>query len=317
MKYLDALQNKVESETSYTAKRNKPKYNYFSHTLKPDEKEGKKIIRVLPNLQNPTEESFLETKHFHEIKVDGKWTKIWCNEKNDGEHCPICEAHKSLRNDPNPDVAKLALSYGPRLFYIARIIDRDNESKGIQYWRFRHNSDNSGIMDSLYSTIKDAAEETGSDPLDSKTGRDIIISLGKSSKGYTNIKNMRYSDAKPVMEDMERFKKLYVEHRDLTGGDVYAKRSDDFLSVIGEFKTPVWDKEKKCYVAKEDIEESDETSFGGSVSTNTMSNESTSTSFGSNINYDTTENRTSVNTQDISSESFSSSNEEESEELPF
>jgi hypothetical protein len=152
----------------------------------------------------------------------------------------------------------LASQYRSRKFYIVKVIDRDNESDGVKFWRFKHNYKNEGILDKIIPIFRSKGDVT-----DTQKGRDIILELTKSKTPsgnyYTVIQTVMYDDPSPLHEDKE-ISKSWIEDK-LTWEDVYSKKPVEYLEAIARGETPKWDSEKNGYVYS-NSEESENT-FGG------------------------------------------------------
>jgi hypothetical protein len=132
MSVLDAIKSQYEknksSETSNTSYE-KDFSKYFNVRLDKDINEGELNIRIMPPAKG--QDSPFEEGHWHSMKVGDKYMKLYCREKNDGEPCPICQTAKDLRASGSDEDKKLAKQYDPKKFYLARVIDRDNEDDGV------------------------------------------------------------------------------------------------------------------------------------------------------------------------------------------
>ena len=61
------------------------------------------------------------------------------------------------------------------MFYIVKVIDRDNEQDGVKFWRFKHNYKQEGVLDKILPIWKAKGDVT-----DAEKGRDLIIELTKA-----------------------------------------------------------------------------------------------------------------------------------------
>jgi hypothetical protein len=232
---------------------------YFAAILKDNEKQGQKRLRILP-----TEDGSSPFKEvwFHEMLVDGKYVKLFDPGKNDNERSPLNEVYEELMIEGDKDLAK---DYKARLFYIVKVIDRDNEQDGPKFWRFKHNYKNEGIIDKIIPIYRNKGEID-----DAEKGRDLILELTKAKtpkgKEYTVIQTIMYDDPSPLHEDAET-KDSWV--KDPTKwSDVYAKKPVEYLEAIARGETPKWDTDQGKYVYGDSTQAVE--SFGGSKQVETV-----------------------------------------------
>jgi len=231
---------------------------YFAALLKDNEKQGQRTIRILPTTDGSS--PFKEV-WFHEISVDGKWQKFYDPGKNDNERSPLTEVYEELMSTGRESDKQLATQYKARKFYIVKVIDRDNESDGVKFWRFKHNYKQEGILDKIIPIWKAKGDVTDPD-----NGRDLILELtkAKTPKGatYTVIQTVMYDDPTPTHGNKETMDSWVNDS--LTWEDVYSKKPVEYLEAIARGETPRWSSEKGGFVYSNDSEE--EMSMGGSKS---------------------------------------------------
>ena len=229
---------------------------YFTTYLPKGTKSGQKVIRILPT---PDGSSPFKEVWYHEVQIDGKWTKLYDPGKNDGERSPLTEVYEELMSTGKDSDKELARQYRPRKFYIVKVIDRENEEHGPKFWRFKDNYKQEGILDKIIPIWKQKGDVT-----DANEGRDLIVDLSKSKTPsgieYTVVKTIMYDDPAPIHSDKSQMKE-WVED-ELTWKDVYAQKPVEYLEAIARGETPVWDTELKKYVYGDDTE----VTLGGSVS---------------------------------------------------
>jgi hypothetical protein len=262
---LDAVlaqyENSKQGSSSSTSKMSSDERmkKYFAAILKDSEKQGQKRLRILPT--NDGSSPFKEV-WFHEIKVDGKWVKLYDPGKNDNERSPLNEVHDDLMSTGKDSDKEIAKQYKARKFYIVKVIDRDNEQDGVKFWRFKHNYKQEGILDKIIPIWKAKGDVTDADK-----GRDLILELTKAKTNtgsvYTVIQTVMYDDPAPLHEDAETMTEWVND--ELTWEDVYSKKPVEYLEAISRGETPRWDSDKGGYVYAND--EVAETSIGGSKST--------------------------------------------------
>ena len=260
---LDAVLAQYEKNTSKNSGGNQSMSQedrlkrYFTTYLPKGTKSGQKRVRILPTSDGSS--PFKEV-WYHEVQIDGKWTKLYDPGKNDGERSPLTEVYEELMSTGKESDKDLARQYRPRKFYIVKLIDRENEDHGPKFWRFKDNYKQEGILDKIIPIWKAKGDVT-----DANEGRDLIIELAKAKtpKGieYTVVQTFMYDDPCTIHEDAGQMKE-WVED-ELTWQDVYAQKPVEYLEAIARGETPVWDSELKKYVYGEESE----MSIGGSSST--------------------------------------------------
>ena len=229
---------------------------YFSAVLQKNEKSAQRRIRILPTKDGSS--PFVEV-WYHEIQVNGQWVKLYDPEKNDNERSPLTEVYNELIATGKKEDKDLAGQYRSRLFYIVKVIDRDNEQDGVKFWRFKHNYKQEGIFDKIIPIYK-----AKGDVADPDKGRDLILELtkAKTPKGafYTVIQTVMYDDPTPVHED-EDVMADWVGN-ELTWEDVYSKKPTEYLEAIARGEVPKWDTDAGKYVYGDSSQE--EMTIGGS-----------------------------------------------------
>jgi hypothetical protein len=238
--YEQAKQGGSSNTSKFTQEERMKKY--FAAILKDTEKQGQRRLRILPT---PDGSSPFKEVWYHEIQVDGKFQKFYDPGKNDNERSPLNEVYEELRSTGKDSDKELAKQYLSRKFYIVKVIDRDNESDGVKFWRFKHNYKNEGILDKIIPIWRAKGDITDPD-----NGRDIILELtkAKTPKGatYTVIQTVMYDDPAPVHENKESANTWIKD--ELTWEDVYSKKPEEYLEAIARGETPRWDSDKGGYV---------------------------------------------------------------------
>ena len=248
---LDAVLAQYEKNTQNTGGGNKMSQEdrlkrYFTTYLPKGTKSGQKRVRILPTSDGSS--PFKEV-WYHEVQVDGKWTKLYDPGKNDGERSPLTEVYEELMSTGKESDKKLAMQYRPRKFYIVKLIDRENEDHGPKFWRFKDNYKQEGILDKIIPIWRAKGDIT-----DPQEGRDLIIELAKAKtpKGieYTVVQTVMYDDPCPVHEEKELMDEWLTD--ELTWNDVYAKKPVEYLEAVAQGEVPVWDSELKKFVYGEE-----------------------------------------------------------------
>ena len=230
---------------------------YFTLLLSDKENSGQRRIRILPTTDGS---SVFKEAWFHELQVGGFYQKIYDPAGNDNEASPLNDVYNALKATKRKDDYELAKDYKAKLFYVVKVIDRDNEQDGPKYWRFKHNYKKDGILDKIIPIIR-----TKGDITDIDTGRDLIIDLTKSKspkgKDYTSVSTIMYDDPTPLSQDAELAKKWINDES--TWKDVYSRKPLEYLEAISRGESPRWDDTQGKYIYLNSTNE--ETSFGGSV----------------------------------------------------
>ena len=256
---LDAILSQYE-KNSEKGGGNKPKVSneerlkkYFTEKLKQGQKTAEKTFRILPST-DPTKSPFVET-YYHEMNVNGKYEKIHCTKLNDGEPCKICEAREALYEDGSKKAKAMASSYTARKYYVVKGIDRDNEDHGVKFWRFKHKYTGDGVMDKLIPILKKRGNI-----MDPREGRDIVITTNRNDKGWSVVTNIMAEDPSVLTDPKSPEAKEWMTNEE-TWRDVYSVKPVEFVNIVAEQKTPVWDSELKKFVAEEDKEEKETASL--------------------------------------------------------
>ena len=256
---LDAILSQYE-KNSEKGGGNKPKISneerlkkYFTEKLRQGQKTAEKTFRILPST-DPTKSPFVET-YYHEMNVNGKYEKIHCTKLNDGEPCKICEAREALYEDGSKKAKAMASSYTARKYYVVKGIDRDNEDHGVKFWRFKHKYTGDGVMDKLIPILKKRGNI-----MDPREGRDITITTNRNDKGCSVVTNIMSEDPSVLTDPKSTEAKDWMSNEE-TWRDVYSVKPVEFVNIVAEQKTPVWDSELKKFVAEEDKEEKETASL--------------------------------------------------------
>lgn len=240
---LDAMLDQYESNKSSDSDFDKVDLTkYFTDKLQQGQKNDERTIRILPSKDGG---SPFQVAWWHSLQVDGKWVKIYCNEQNDETRCPLCEVEDALKATGDEGDKKLAKTYKPSKFYIAKVIDRSKEEEGVKFYRFKHNWSNDGVFDKLAPILRKRGDIT-----DPRNGRDVTLSLGRDQNNFTKIVSIQAEDPSMLTEDPDQANLWYNDES--TWRDVYKPKDMKYMEIIANQQKPVWDKANKCYVAEEE-----------------------------------------------------------------
>jgi hypothetical protein len=215
---------------------------YFACILGENETQGQRKVRILPTKDGSS--PFKEV-WYHEIQVDGKWTKLYDPAKNDNERSPLTEVYEELMATGKESDKELAKQYKSRKFYIVKVIDRDKEHEGVKFWRFKDNYKKEGVLDKIIPIWRAKGDIT-----DANKGRDLIIQLSKSKtnagKPYTTIQTVMHDDPSALSSDNDIMKSWLED--DLEWSDVYTKKPVEYLEAISRGEVPKWNPETQKWV---------------------------------------------------------------------
>ena len=177
-----------------------------------------------------------------------------CNKKNE----IFAEANAVTDANEKKAICKQAYGYDTKTSYIVRCIERGHEDEGIKFWRFNKHDDGSGPFD----TIKELwvnYHNAGINIFDYKNGFDLIITLTKSpnkknpsAPDKTAIKIMTDVMPKPLGTD-EQIEAWMNDTKDWR--DMYRAKSYDYLAIIANDQTPVYNQDLNKWVPWVDEDE--------------------------------------------------------------
>jgi len=207
---------------------------YFTTVLPKGSKGEERRIRILPTKDGGS--PFVEG-YFHEVQVGGKWVKLF-DPAQENKRSPLNEVKDALMATGVEADRELARNYRSRKFYIVKVIDRDHESDGVKFWRFKHNAKGDGVIDKIFPIFRNKGDIT-----DPEKGIDLILtlSLSKSGQGkeYTVINSVLNDDSSPLHTDAD-VAKTWLDDT-LTWSDVYSKKGEDYLELVAKGEEPRWD----------------------------------------------------------------------------
>lgn len=241
---LDSIREQYEKNKSgQTSFDNTPDFSkYFATRLEDGDDSGEQTIRLMPTEAGA---SPFEEGHWHSIQVGGKWRKLYCAKHNDGEDCPLCEIEEELKATGSEEDKKISKQFKAKKFYIVKLIDRDNESDGVKFWRFPHNWKGDGAIDKMIPIFTKKGDVTLP-----REGRDLVIILGRDDKKYTKITSIMAEDVSLLTDDATKAKAWLSDKT--TWRDIYKAQPTEYLQIIANGDTPVYDKGLQKFVAKGD-----------------------------------------------------------------
>lgn len=243
MSDFEEVLNQYEKNKSKFPSNEERNKKYFVTILPKGSPGVQRRIRILPTKDGTS--PFKEV-YFHEFPVDGKWLKLW-DPKNENKRSPLNEIKEKLEKSATEAERDLAKNYRSRKFYVVKIIDRDHEQDGPKFWRFKNNAKGDGIFDKIVPIIRSKGNI-----MDPQTGRDLIVTynLTKSNNGkeYTAVTSVIQDDPSPLHVD-EATSMAWLNDP-LEWDQVYSKKGEDYLDLIVDGKTPVWDKATSKWVEK-------------------------------------------------------------------
>ena len=221
---------------------------YFTTVLPKGSKGEERRIRILPTKDGSS--PFVEVK-FHEVQVDGKWVKLY-DPAQEGKRSPLNEVCEGLMMSGVDSDKELARNYRSRKFYIVKVIDRDHESDGVKFWRFKHNHKGDGVIDKIFPIFRNKGDVTNPE-----NGRDLILSLTLTKAGtgkeYTVINSVLNDDPSVLHTDAD-VAKTWLDD-ELTWSDVYARKGEDYLEMVARGEVPRWDTASSKWVSNLTTEE--------------------------------------------------------------
>ena len=255
MSTFDAVLAQYEKNKNATGGNNDNKISsedrlkrYFTTVLQKGSKGEERRIRILPTKDGSS--PFVEVK-FHEVQVDGKWVKLY-DPAQEGKRSPLNEVCEGLMMSGVDSDKELARNYRSRKFYIVKVIDRDHESDGVKFWRFKHNHKGDGVIDKIFPIFRNKGDVTNPE-----NGRDLILSLTLTKAGtgkeYTVINSVLNDDPSALHTDAD-VAKTWLDD-ELTWSDVYSRKSEDYLEMVARGEVPRWDTASSKWVSNLTTEE--------------------------------------------------------------
>lgn len=271
-------EEKVAKQASNTKFEFDPK-RYFDSKIEGDKvMERETVIRFLPFF--PNEGKLFQRLKMHSIRVPADISKYGvksyiCLENNPtlvnaeqyGTECPICQLIRNAKDAERKATTKeereaynsVAWKNRASDYFMCRIIERGHEEDGPKFWKFPASSKGDGIYDKIMQLYrkrnKESIEATGEpyNIFDLYDGKDITVTIKKNEKGIHSYLFVDSGFKSPLSKDEKKIEKWVFDPMVWT--QAYTIKSADYLSILLEGKTPVWDKDDSKWVSKEGDEE--------------------------------------------------------------
>lgn len=216
-----------------------------------------------------------EVAHFHEVKLFGKYKKLYCPKHNDGKPCPMCEESDRIRQETfdkfkkgdqgMKDGMSAARVFEAKKFYMIKGVDRQRLADGLKFWRVKYAFANDGDFDTLMTLAGKYKRKKGEDFADPIKGFDIEITVGvkklPNGKEYKGITLMGEGDKvalatdKAGEPDLAKIDEILSDTT--TWREVFTPFSItgymneyEYLKAVMEDRAPRWDEGKKRFVVK-------------------------------------------------------------------
>ena len=247
------------------------KKNYLQAKLSPNEDNKTLTIRLLPF--SPKGGTSFQKVYMHTVRVnkdvsESGWKTFPCPVHNGiGDKCPFCEiaaqANELKRNavieSERKRYSDIEFMNKVKAQWIVRCIERGHEEDGVKFWLFPHRKDGKGVYDSINNLIKqrnnESLEATNQQyyVLNVDNGKDLIVSLSKSSDGKTVTNVMDKGFQTPLTNDKELGMSWINDSKKWE--DVYTIKSYDYMAIVAQGGVPAFDKESMKYVDKAQLVE--------------------------------------------------------------
>lgn len=262
--YVDPIEeqyNRIQNESRRENNlKNKVKYdvkNYLNVRVDSNKTEKELNIRIFRSLGK--DKSPFSEVHVHFLPSEKKSYICTKKTKNLPEgsstECPFCDlreearlAQKGASEAVYEKYKKIYKDNNSNINYIVKVIDRDDESFGVKFWK---------MTQPTYETIIDiyrAHKKHGIDIFDAENGRDITITI-KKKEGKDKITSI-VADivSTKLSSDEQNINSILNDSK--VWSDVYGVKPYEYLSLVISGKKPFFDKEKGLWVEK--IENSDD-----------------------------------------------------------
>ena len=232
-----------------------------------------RLLPFSPEGGSPFFKVITHTVRVNKSVASGGWKTFICPVKNKneegeswGDKCPFCELSskaRELRFSATDEASKkkyneIEFSNRAKESWIVRCIDRDHEEDGVKFWMFPASSKNKdGVYDKIINLANQRAASAAKKGnnysiFDLNNGMDLIITLTKTSNNKTSIQVVDEGMPSPLTEDFELGMSWINDKKKWY--DVYTIKAYDYMQIIAKGGAPIFDKNEKKYVDKEEAE---------------------------------------------------------------
>jgi len=114
------------------------------------------------------------------------------------------------------------------------------------------------------------------DVWDPRTGRDLTMSLERDSKQRSKLTSIMDEDPSLLTDPKSESAKSWMGNEE-SYKDVYRPKSIEYMEVVAKGMEPVWDKEQKKFVSKDDMDSKPGGDLESEIKMMSSSKKSTST----------------------------------------
>lgn len=273
----EAVKQQYEAEQAEPVKAKTTQFdtkNYLQARL--DEKENSKTltIRLLPF--SPEGGSPFFKVHMHTVRVNKEvapkgWKTFVCPPKNKkdgkpmGDKCPFCDLSakarelkfQSLDEPTKKKYGDVEFLNKAKEMWIVRCIERGHEEDGVKFWLFASSKKKDGVYDKIINLANQRAASAAKKGnkysiFDLNNGMDLIVTLSRTSDNKTAIQIIDEGMPSPLSEDFDTGMKWIEDPK--KWDEVYTVKPYDYMEIIAGGGVPVFNKELKKYISKEEDE---------------------------------------------------------------
>lgn len=238
--------------------------NYLQAKLGKDESQKTLVIRLLPF--SPEGGTPFQKVYMHQVRVDkavseSGWKTLVCPIHNKfGDECPFCataQKARELKQNATTEAEKkkyndIEFLNRAKEMWIVRCIERGHESDGVKFWLFSHSKKNDGVFDKIYNIFqKRLNAPKPCNIFDLNDGKDLEITLERNSLNKTVINVIDSGERTPLSENYDEA--LAWINNPKKWNEVYTVKPYDYMSILVEGGVPIYNREKKVYMDKEEI----------------------------------------------------------------
>lgn len=255
---IEEQHRKIEEERNQRSQSNQNSVkfdakNYLNVKLEKGENEKNLTIRII-NSPDGTTSPFTEiyTHYVPALKKNYVCSKLTNDLPSDNPRtCPFCDIKDEARaNQKGADpvlwekLKKIQKDHSANKNFVVRVIDRDDESFGVKFWKFSQPA-----YDSIFEIYK-KYKKHNINIFDSKSGYDLEITIKRSDNKAKIASIIPAVQSSPVADTDQRIIELLQDPK--VWSDVYKAKPYEYLELIIQGKTPYFNKEKGIWVEKEE-----------------------------------------------------------------